>query len=48
MLVLINVVLIFFCGYIARKQFKMGNSFLGWLNLLASAMNLAAVMIQIL
>jgi hypothetical protein len=48
MLVLISVVLIFFSGYIAHKQFKLGNSFLGWSNLLASAMNLAAVMIQIL
>lgn len=47
MIVLINVCLIFFSAYIARKQFKKGNDFLGWLNLFASAINMAAVAVQL-
>ena len=48
MLFALNLFLVFFSGWIAYGEFNRGNKSTGWLNLLASAINLAAVLYHIL
>jgi hypothetical protein len=42
-----NLVFIFFSGFLAIQCFEAGNNALGWLNLFASALNFASLLIKI-
>jgi hypothetical protein len=46
-MILLNVVLVFLSAWIAYKQFNLGNSWLAWLNVFSSAVNMAAVAVQL-
>jgi hypothetical protein len=48
MLFYVNLVLVFLSGYLAYREYTRGNTGIGHFNLVASAMNLAAVLHHIL
>lgn len=43
-LFILNLFFVFLSGYWSREAFREGNKFGGWFNLVASAMNMAAVL----
>ena len=44
---IVNLMFVFFSGYLAVQCFQVGATFWGWFNLFASAMNAASVLLHI-